>query len=119
MSGTGKGMSAEMVRACRVEELADGSSMRLGCEPPIAVHRCGDEFFATADTCSHEKWSLGEEGELDGYEVTCTLHMARFDVRDGRPLCLPATLGLRSYPVQVVDGVVLVGLTAVEVADHG
>lgn len=101
---------AGAVAACRVGEIADGASLRLDAHPPVAVYRVGDEYFATADSCTHEEWSLGEEGELDGYEVTCTLHMARFDVRDGRPLCLPATLGLRTFPVTVVDDVVYVRL---------
>ena len=59
------------------------------------------EFHATADTCSHEKWSLGEDAELEGNEVVCPLHMARFDVRTGAPLCLPATTALRTYPLEI------------------
>jgi nitrite reductase/ring-hydroxylating ferredoxin subunit len=91
-----------------VSELSDGQARRVGTDPPVAVYRVGDEFYATADSCSHEQWSLGDEGELDGYEVTCTLHMARFDVRDGRVLCLPALNPLRTYAVSVEDGEVFV-----------
>jgi nitrite reductase/ring-hydroxylating ferredoxin subunit len=61
------------------------------------------EFFATADSCTHEQWSLGEDSDLDGYEVTCPLHLASFDIRDGRPLCLPATQPLLTYAVDI-DG---------------
>lgn len=100
-----------VVRACGVGDLPDGGSLRLDSDPPIAIFRSGDEFFATADSCTHEEWSLGEEGEVDGFEVTCTLHMATFDVRNGRPLCLPATIGLRTYAVEVMDGDVVVHLT--------
>jgi nitrite reductase/ring-hydroxylating ferredoxin subunit len=72
-----------------------------GC-PSIALFRTFDgEFFATSDTCTHESWSLGEDGDLDGTEVTCPLHMARFDIRTGRALCLPATVGLATYGVEV------------------
>lgn len=108
--GGGSTDVAGMLAACRVDELADGESMRLDVEPPVALFRVGEEFYATADSCTHEEWSLGEEGELHGHQVTCPLHLAQFDVRDGRALCLPATVGLRTHRVRVVDGVVLVAL---------
>lgn len=92
--------------ACAVEDLDDGDNLRL--EAGIAVYRVDGEFFATSDSCSHEEWSLGEEGELDGHEVLCTLHMARFDVRTGAPLCFPAITGLKKYDTVVRDGNVYV-----------
>jgi nitrite reductase/ring-hydroxylating ferredoxin subunit len=97
-----------LVFAFTTDELADGHARRIPSEPHIAVYRVGDQFFATQDSCSHEEWSLGEDGELDGFEVLCSLHMARFDVRDGRALCLPALTGLNTYPVSVTDGRVMV-----------
>lgn len=91
--------------ACSVDELEPGTSMTLtGPVPAIALHRTeSGEFFATADTCSHEEWSLGDEGDLEGNELVCPLHMARFDLVTGKPLCLPATLALATYSV-VVEG---------------
>jgi len=100
------------VFAFTVDDLADGEVRPVPEAPHIAVYRVGDEFYATQDSCSHEEWSLGEDGELEGYEVLCSLHMARFDVRDGRALCLPALRGLKTYPVTVRDGQVMVGTNA-------
>ncbi|MGI5131009.1 non-heme iron oxygenase ferredoxin subunit [Pseudonocardia sp. CA-107938] len=94
--------TAERVFACTVDALEPGTSMTLHRAEPIAVHRTEDgEFHATADTCSHEKWSLGEDADLEGNEVICPLHMARFDVRTGAALCLPATIALRTYPLEI------------------
>ncbi|WP_182624410.1 non-heme iron oxygenase ferredoxin subunit [Rhodococcus opacus] len=93
-----------LIFACNEEDLADGETLRLDAEGGIAVYRVDGEFFATSDSCSHEKWSLGEEGELEGHEVLCTLHMARFDVRTGAPLCFPAVLALKKYRTVVTDG---------------
>lgn len=76
--------------------------------PPIALFHSEDGFFATQDTCTHEDWSLGEDCDIDGTEVTCPLHTARFDLRSGRPLCLPATEALRTYEVEIADGTVYV-----------
>lgn len=97
-----------LVFAFNTTELSDGEARQVPDAPHIAVYRVGDEFYATQDSCSHEEWSLGEDGELEGHEVLCALHMARFDVRDGRALCLPALTGLKTYPVTVTDGRVMV-----------
>lgn len=94
--------------ACRVDDLEDGETLRAETDPPVAIYRIDGMFYATQDSCSHEEWSLGDEGEVDGFEITCSLHMARFDVRDGKNLCLPATQALRSYAVEVVGGEVYV-----------
>jgi 3-phenylpropionate/trans-cinnamate dioxygenase ferredoxin component len=92
--------------ACAVEDLSPGSSMLVeGTEPPVALHRAeSGEFFATADSCTHEEFSLSEDGEIEGTELVCPLHMARFDLPTGAPLCLPATIALATYGVEVEDG---------------
>lgn len=102
--------------AFTVDDLADGQARQMPAAPHIAVYRVGDDFYATQDSCSHEQWSLGEDGELEGHEVVCSLHMARFDVRDGRALCLPALKALKTYPVTVTDGRVLVDVDGHHVA---
>ncbi|WP_232069117.1 non-heme iron oxygenase ferredoxin subunit [Mycobacterium saskatchewanense] len=91
-----------------MDDLADGQLCRLPGAAHVAVYRIGDHFYATQDSCSHEQWSLADDGELEGYEIVCSLHLARFDVRDGRALCLPALQPLRTYPTRVVDGRVLI-----------
>jgi len=88
--------------ACLVGDLESGSSMTLEWEPPVALYRNdAGEFYATSDTCTHEHWSLGEDGDLEGNEVTCPLHLARFDIRTGEALCFPATVALRTMAVEV------------------
>ena len=95
--------------ACEFDDLDDGESMRIDLAgEPVAIYRIAGEFYATADTCTHEKWSLGEEGDLEGFEITCTLHNARFDVRSGKALCFPATVDLVRYSTTVEDGKVYV-----------
>jgi 3-phenylpropionate/trans-cinnamate dioxygenase ferredoxin component len=42
------------------------------------------------------------EGEIEGYEVTCPWHGARFDVRTGEALCAPAYEDVVSYNVRVI-----------------
>ncbi len=94
--------------AFNADELTDGAARTVPNAPHIAVFRVDGEFYATQDSCTHEQWSLGDDSDLEGYEVVCPLHMARFDIRDGRPLCIPAVTGLRTYSVTVLNGQVFI-----------
>lgn len=87
-------------------DVAEGAPLRVVVEgTPIAIFKVKDELYAIGDTCTHEEFSLSD-GEMVGeYTVECALHGARFDVRTGQALCLPAVLPTPSYPVWVEDGV--------------
>ncbi|MGD9995674.1 MAG: bifunctional 3-phenylpropionate/cinnamic acid dioxygenase ferredoxin subunit [Ilumatobacteraceae bacterium] len=97
------------IRACDSDALADGEAVVVERDdgPPVAVFRVDHEFFAVDDTCTHDNYSLAD-GYIDGPIVECPLHMAKFDVRTGKVLCLPATRDLAAYPVKVEAGVVFV-----------
>ncbi|CAI7978357.1 putative 3-phenylpropionate/cinnamate dioxygenase ferredoxin subunit [Frankia sp. Hr75.2] len=94
-------------RACAADDLPPGEVLRLDVDPPIAVYNVDGEFYATADTCSHAESSLAE-GYLEGDTIECVWHFARFCVRNGKALSLPATVDLRTYAVRLEDGDVLV-----------
>jgi 3-phenylpropionate/trans-cinnamate dioxygenase ferredoxin subunit len=55
-------------------------------------------FYAIADTCTHEEYSLSE-GELWGLDVECPAHGSRFNLRTGAVAGLPAVIPARTYPV--------------------
>ena len=65
----------------------------------IAVAHIFGQFFAFDDTCSHAEVSLAD-GMLEGFEVECCAHGARFDIRSGAVKCLPATESIATYPVK-------------------
>jgi nitrite reductase/ring-hydroxylating ferredoxin subunit len=46
-------------------------------------------FFALDNACTHEEGPLAE-GDIEGHEVTCPWHGARFVIRTGEVLCAPA-----------------------------
>jgi 3-phenylpropionate/trans-cinnamate dioxygenase ferredoxin subunit len=73
----------------------------------VALVNVGGEFFAIDDTCSHEEASLSG-GTLSGEVVVCPKHGARFNVKTGRVLALPAVRSVAVYPVRVEGGEVLV-----------
>lgn len=95
------------IRACSIEELEEGDSVRLDTTPPVAVFNVDGEFFAIADICSHDDSSLAD-GYLDGDVVECSWHFAKFCVRTGAVLSPPATKPVSSYTVKIDDDSVLV-----------
>jgi 3-phenylpropionate/trans-cinnamate dioxygenase ferredoxin subunit len=75
----------------------------------IGVYNCDGAFFAIEDRCSHDDGPLCEgDFEPDGCIAVCPRHGARFDVRTGQALTLPAYLPVDTFDVRVEDGVVFV-----------
>ena len=75
----------------------------------IVVCRVKGELFAVTDNCSHADTPLSE-GRLRGYGLTCPLHGASFDVRDGSHSGPPAWEGVGAHQVDEADGVARVTL---------
>jgi len=69
----------------------------------VGVYRIDGELYAIEDRCSHDDGPLCE-GERDGFCVICPRHGARFDLRTGAVLSLPATEDVEAFEVVVRDG---------------
>lgn len=76
---------------------------------PVAVFNIAGEYFAIADVCSHDDGPVAE-GELVDHQIECPRHGARFDVRNGKVLSLPAVVDIPAYPVRVEGSEIVVGL---------
>ena len=88
-------------KVATVQDIKPGDTKRVEAgEETIALYNCDGEFYATDDLCSHAEASLSD-GWLEDHEITCPLHGSAFDVTTGRPLCLPATKPVRTYPVRL------------------
>ena len=84
----------------------------------IVVCRVGGQLYALDDNCSHADTPLSE-GRLRGYAITCPLHGASFDVRDGSHSGPPAWEGVPSHPVVETDGVAVVTIGSGGPRDDG
>lgn len=73
----------------------------------VALYNVEGTIYATSDVCSHATASLSR-GSLNGCVVSCPLHGATFDVRNGRNLTFPAVVPVKSYPVRVEGGDVFI-----------
>ena len=93
-----------------VEELPPGEVkiVRAG-ELAIGVYNLNGEYYAIEDRCSHDDGPLAE-GDFDVEEAVaiCPRHGARFDIKTGRALSLPAYQPVEAFEVFVEDGLVKV-----------
>lgn len=77
----------------------------------IAVFNIDDaQYYAVEDVCTHDGGPLAEGEMVDTYEIECPRHGARFDVRTGAALCMPAFEPVQTYDVAIKDGAVYLKL---------
>jgi len=92
---------AEFVKVASTNEIASGQARLVNIKgKEIALFNIEGTFFALENACTHEEGPLAE-GEIEGHEVTCPWHGARFDVRTGEVLCGPAYEDVARYNVRV------------------
>ena len=102
--------NCEFIAVGAVEDLPNGERLFLEIDgQPIVVFNIAGEYYAIADLCSHDDGPLGE-GRLEGYEIICPRHGARFDVRSGEVIALPAVVDIPAYPLRVNEGQIEIGL---------
>lgn len=75
----------------------------------ILIVNLEGQFHAWDGTCTHEEADLST-GFLTGEEVTCPLHLSRFNLLTGEAVNPPAEKSLTKYRVKVENGEVLVAL---------
>ena len=75
----------------------------------VALFHVGGQFYALDDVCTHDGGPLAD-GELRDYKIACPRHGAKFDIRTGAALTMPAVRPTRSHEVKVESGGVWVRL---------
>ena len=98
----------ETIDVCPVSELPPGAMRLVAWEDvEIGVFNVDGAYYAIEDRCSHDDGPLAE-GELDEADCTveCPRHGARFDLKTGKPLTLPAYEPVDTFPVVVADDVI-------------
>ncbi len=95
---------SDWIDVVQATALADGEHVVVDVDgDDVAVFNIGGEFYAIADVCTHDGAEIAS-GELDGDEIVCPRHGARFCVKTGQVKCAPAYEDVETYPVRVVDG---------------
>ncbi len=100
----------DFVRVATVGELPDPGATVVEVDGDvIALFHVDGAFHALDDVCTHDGGPLAS-GELTGHKVACPRHGAKFDIRTGAALSMPAVRATRAHDVKVEDGGVWVRL---------
>jgi 3-phenylpropionate/trans-cinnamate dioxygenase ferredoxin subunit len=75
----------------------------------IAVYHAAGDLYAVEDRCTHDDNPISD-GPVEGLEVICTRHGARFCLKSGAALTPPAYEPLTLFATRVMDGRLWIGL---------
>jgi 3-phenylpropionate/trans-cinnamate dioxygenase ferredoxin component len=98
------------VRVATLEEIGEGDVLAVEAEgKSVCLARVDGVVYAFADNCSHRDFPLSQgEVDTDDCSITCEWHGARFDIRTGQALALPATKPIAVYACRVDEDVIFV-----------
>ena len=95
-----------LIKICDLSEIPNGSIKKFEInDDEITICNINNQIFAINDNCSHDEASL-QEGFIDGYEIECPMHGAKFDIRTGEVTCLPAVSPIKTYNIKINNGAI-------------
>lgn len=99
---------ADWTDVASAEEIAPGDYRVVDIDDAlIAVFNINGEFYAIEDVCTHDYETL-TGGCIEGEEIICPRHGARFNIKTGEALTPPAYEPVATLPVRVENGMVQV-----------
>jgi 3-phenylpropionate/trans-cinnamate dioxygenase ferredoxin component len=103
-------VSADFVPAVACVDLANAGKLCLEIDGHFVVLvQLGDDVYCLDDVCTHDGGPLGE-GALEDHCLVCPRHGAKFDVRTGEAVAMPATEPTAIHDVKIEAGQVWVRL---------
>ena len=94
----------DWIDVCAENALADSENIIVDVDgTDVAIFKIAGQFYAIEDVCSHDGAEIAS-GELDGDEIICPRHGARFCVKTGAVKCAPAYEDIDTFPVRIEEG---------------
>ena len=101
---------SEWIDVVSESAMADGEHLVVDVDGyDVAVFKIDGQFYAIEDVCTHDGAEIAS-GELDGDEIICPRHGARFCVKTGQVKCAPAYEDVETFPVRIQAGRLQVGV---------
>ncbi len=101
---------SEFQAVAKVSDVPDPGKMLVEIDDQLVVLvHCDGAFYAIDDVCTHDGGPLGE-GELVGCTLACPRHGAKFDVKTGAALTMPATKPTGTHEVKIEGDTILIKL---------
>ena len=99
---------SEWVTVARVAEFGSGERRVVELDDTqVVVFNLGGQYYAIEDVCTHDGGRL-TGGTVEGDQIVCPRHGARFCIRTGAALSAPAYEPTSTFPVRMQDGVIQV-----------
>jgi 3-phenylpropionate/trans-cinnamate dioxygenase ferredoxin subunit len=99
---------SDWIAVCSLEELPPGAHRIADVDgAQIAVFNLDGQIYAIEDVCTHDGGVL-TGGPIEGDQIVCPRHGARFCIRNGEALTPPAYEPVATFPVRVENGEVQV-----------
>ena len=97
-------MTEDFAKVASVSELPVGGRKLVEIDGVrIAIFNLDGELHAIEDVCTHDGGPLVEGDVVNVCQVECPRHGARFDIRTGAALSMPAFEATNTYAVEI-DG---------------
>ncbi|MFT4798984.1 MAG: 3-phenylpropionate/trans-cinnamate dioxygenase ferredoxin subunit [Cryomorphaceae bacterium] len=98
----------EWIAVARAEELTPFDRRIVDLDgTQIVVFNLDGQYYAIEDVCTHDGGQL-TGGSVEGDQIICPRHGARFCIRTGAALSAPAYEPTSTFPVRIQNGVVQV-----------
>lgn len=99
---------SDFVIVAKTTDLSDPGQMLVEVEDRIVVlFKVNGQYFCIDDVCTHDGGPLSE-GRLDDHTIACPRHGAKFEIRNGKALTMPATVDTPAHEVKVEGDNILV-----------
>ena len=97
---------SDWVSVARADELAPGQWKSVDVDgAQVAVFNLNGRYYAIEDVCTHDGGQL-TGGSIEGAEIICPRHGARFCIKTGAALTAPAYEATATFPVRIENGMV-------------
>ena len=102
---------SQWIAACGTDAIDEEDVIRFdhGDHTYCVYRSADDKFYATDGLCTHESFHLADGLVMDNI-IECPKHNGRFDYRTGEAKGAPVCVNLKTYPVKVEGGKVLIDL---------
>ena len=95
---------SDWITVARVDELVPGTRRLVDVDgAQIVVFNLDGKYYAIEDVCTHDGGQL-TGGEVEGDQIVCPRHGARFCIRTGAALTAPAYEPTATFPVRIENG---------------
>lgn len=99
------------IEACAADDIDVEDVIRFDhAGRTFAIYRSPEDSYHASDgLCTHEKIHLADGLVMDNV-IECPKHNGRFDYKSGQALGAPVCVNLKTYPVKVEGGKVLIDI---------